>query len=109
MLRVNDNTFESRVISPQVFAIVLFETEWSGHCQIMLSILNKLKAAGGHQWIYFKLDIEANPKTAGQFKVGRVPTILIIKQGEPIDRITGIISETELSSRIQDLVKTSIF
>lgn len=108
MQRVTDDSFNNRVIKPQAHAIVLFETDWSGHCQIMLSILNKLQVASGNQWLFFELDIEASPKTANRFNVGRVPTILIFKRGELIDRITGIMSETELSFRIQGWNKTSL-
>lgn len=108
MQHLTDELFNRSALSTSLTAVVLFETDWSGHCLIMSSILNKLETVYDGSMAFFKMDVEENPKTAGRFKIGRVPSILIFKHGNLIDRVTGMISESELLSRIRKVVEVQL-
>lgn len=105
---LSGNLFNKTVLSGKQYAVVLFETEWSGHCQIMVMILNKLEAEFEQKILFFHIDAEQSRDIAASFKIGRVPTLLFFRDGKVFDRITGITSEAELSARIQQMIEASI-
>ncbi len=106
MQLLTEDLFQKSVLRISPFALVLFETDWSGHCQIMEMILDKLEEEFGHRMAFFKTDFEMSSQISRHFNVARVPTIIFFMDGEPIDHIFGIVSETDLSSRIQDILPT---
>lgn len=103
---LGENAFNKAVLSAKQPAVVLFETDWSGHCQIMIMILNKLEAEYGMIVSFFQMDVEQSRDIAASYKIGRVPTMLLFRDGKVLDRITGITSEAELSARIQQMIET---
>lgn len=103
MQLLSDDSFEKIILTDNRPALVLFETEWSGHSQIMTMILDRMEANGRQNMRFFQMDFEQSRKTAQRFAIARVPTILILVNGEPVERIIGIVSKVELSTRIQGI------
>ncbi|MFH2129055.1 MAG: thioredoxin family protein [bacterium] len=106
MQLLTDDLFQENVLRNVPLALVLFETDWSGHSQIMEMILDKLEGAFGQRMAFFKTNVEMSENISHYFNVARVPTIILFRNGEPIERIFGIVAETDLSSRIQRTVST---
>ncbi|MBU2644362.1 thioredoxin family protein [bacterium] len=109
MQLLNDDTFSATTQRSNQTVLVLFETDWSGYCQILLMILKKLETTFAKQIRFYNMDFEMNRNTATQFNIGRVPTILIFRNGELIERITGIQSQNDMAARLKKLVENPYY
>jgi putative thioredoxin len=66
---------------------------WCGPCRTLGPILEKVAEAHGGEFLLAKLDVDANPYTAGQFGVQSIPTVVAFKDGKPVDGFVGAIPE----------------
>jgi thioredoxin 1 len=79
---VSDETFEAEVLQAAHPVVVDFTAPWCGPCKAIEPALEEL-AASGTEVEFVKLDIEANPLTAGRFGVLSLPTVTLFEGGEP--------------------------
>ncbi len=103
---MTDDIFNKKV-SKKPFALVEFTADWSGSGYIMDKILGKLNEEFGKNVAFYQIDFEIHTKTSKHYNIDKVPTILLFRNGELIDRISGIISEAELVSRIHEIMPVS--
>ncbi len=90
---LNDDNFNSEL--EKGVKLVEFHTTWCGYCkkqQPELEAMNKI-------WIG-QVDADAAPKTAAKFNVNSFPTFLIMKNGQEIDRFSGMHKKEALMERI---------
>jgi putative thioredoxin len=64
---------------------------WCGPCRTLGPILEKVAEERGGNFLLAKLDVDANPYTAGQFGVQSIPTVVAFRDGKPIDGFVGAI------------------
>ena len=81
-----------------------FYATWCGPCKALTPIVEKLAGDFVGKLKVGKLNIDEAPQTPGQFAVRAVPTIVFFKGGEAVDTLVGLKKESELRSRIEQLV-----
>ncbi|MHC4971838.1 MAG: thioredoxin [Planctomycetota bacterium] len=101
---LNDENFSSEVLESGVPVMVDFYATWCGPCKALSPIVEKLAADFDGQLKVGKLNIDEAPQTPGQFAVQAVPTIVFFKDGKVVDKLVGLKKESELRSRIEQLV-----
>ena len=69
--------------------LVDFWAPWCGPCRIVGPIVDQLAAESGGRYRVAKLNIDDNPQTASRYQIASIPTLLIFKDGNEIDRIIG--------------------
>jgi putative thioredoxin len=79
---------------------------WCGPCRVLGPILEKAAEERGGQFLLAKLDVDANPYTAGRFGVQSIPTVVAFKDGTPIDGFIGAIPEPMVNEFIDRLLPT---
>lgn len=85
---VNDNNFKDEIKTGVV--LVDFWAEWCGPCQMMLPILEELTTIMEGKAKICKLNVDEAPTTAGEFRVMSIPTIIIFKDGTPVETLVGV-------------------
>jgi thioredoxin 1 len=70
--------------------LVDFWAEWCGPCQIMLPRLEELASKVDGKAKVMKHDVDAEPATPGQFRIMSIPTIIIFKDGQPVEKYVGV-------------------
>ena len=88
---VTDATFESEIGKHTGVSIVDFWAAWYGPCRMQGPIIDDLASeyAGGPIKVA-KLNVDENPYSASQFGVMSIPTLIIFKDGKPVDKLVGV-------------------
>lgn len=100
-VEVTDSTFQEVISNPDKLVLVDFWAEWCGPCKMIAPVLKELAHDLDDQLVVGKLDIDANQNTAMAFGVMSIPTLLLFKDGEAIDRIVGYQPKPQLLARLK--------
>lgn len=101
---VTDATFEQEVLHASQPVLVDFWAPWCGPCRMVAPILEKLAREMSGQLRVAKLDVDQNPATAQRYGVQSIPTMMVVKNGQIVDRWAGALPEPVLLERIKPLL-----
>lgn len=104
-VHVTDSTFEEMVVNSETPVLVDFWAEWCGPCKMIAPVLDEIAKDLDGKLVIGKLDIDVNQDTAMAFGVMSIPTLLLFKDGEPVDRIVGYQPKPQLMARLESHVK----
>ena len=103
-LNVTDATFEQEVLGAGSMPVLLdCWAPWCGPCRIIAPVLDQLAAEAGGQYRIAKLNVDENPRTAAQFSVQSIPTMLVFKNGALVERFVGVQPKEVLAARLASL------
>jgi thioredoxin 1 len=80
--------------------LVDFWATWCGPCRMVAPVLEKLATEMKGRARIAKLDVDQNPATAAQFGVRSIPTLILFKDGKPVDQVVGAQSREAISAMI---------
>ncbi|MEX1363905.1 MAG: thioredoxin [Nannocystaceae bacterium] len=84
-----DDAFESEVLSSDVPVLVDFWATWCGPCRALAPHVEAVAHEFGDKLKVVKLDIDSNPQTPSKYGIRGVPTLLVFKDGELVDKLVG--------------------
>lgn len=99
IVNVSDQTFNNEVESQGV-VLVDFWAPWCGPCKMIAPILEDLSGDLGDAVKIAKLNVDDNPESASRFGVMSIPTLILFKDGQPVDKIVGLNSKDSLKNLI---------
>ena len=98
---VTDATFAREVLSSPLPVLVDLWAPWCGPCRIIGPVVERLAREYAGRLKVAKLNVDENPQTAAQFRVQGIPTLLIFRGGQVVDRIVGAMPEPALRARVE--------
>lgn len=100
VLEVDDENFESEVLNSDKTVLIDFYADWCGPCKVLSPIVEEV-ASENDDIKVVKINIDEAIIIANQYGIMSIPTLVVIKNGEEVNRTVGVISKTE----IVDMVK----
>lgn len=88
-ITISDDTFASEVLQSEKPVLVDFWATWCGPCKMVAPVLDEIAGEHGDKLTVAKLDIDANPQAARDFKVMSIPTMILFQGGKPVKTIVG--------------------
>jgi|TARA_B100001113_G_C20797697_1_gene486796 thioredoxin 1 len=103
-LEITDSNFEETVLKSDKPVMVDFWAAWCGPCRMVGPIIDELSEEYDGKAIIGKIDIDSNQQYAAQFGVRNIPTVLVFKDGELVDRKVGVSSKNDYAEAIDKLI-----
>ena len=103
-LEITDSNFEETVLKSDKPVLVDFWAAWCGPCRMVGPIIDELSEEYEGKAVVGKVDIDSNQQYAAQFGVRNIPTVLVFKNGELVDRKVGVASKNDYSQALDSLI-----
>lgn len=98
------NSFEEMLSASDVPVLVDFYAEWCGPCQMMVPILEQVNAQLKDRLRIVKIDTEKYTDLASQYEIHALPTLVLFKQGQPVERIEGVRQAADLLQHLKTII-----
>ena len=103
-LEITDENFEETVLKTDKPVLVDFWAAWCGPCRMVGPIIDELSDEYKDKAVVGKVDIDSNQEFAAKFGVRNIPTVLIFKNGELVDRKVGVSTKSDYSNILDSLI-----
>ena len=102
-LEISDTSFEKEVLRSDVPVLVDFWAPWCGPCKLLGPIVDALATEyAGKPIKIASLNVDESPETAGKYQVMSIPTLIMFKNGKPVNQMVGLQPKAELKERIDE-------
>jgi len=95
-----DSNFQEAAIDKKGVAVVDFWAEWCGPCRMITPIIEELATEMDGKATIGKLNVDQNKEISMKYGIRSIPTILILKDGEVVDKQVGVTSKAALEEKI---------
>ncbi|HHY06763.1 MAG TPA: thioredoxin [Clostridia bacterium] len=100
LIYLSDNNFTSEVLEAEELVLVDFWAPWCGPCKMIGPIIEELSSEYRGKVKVCKLDVDENNKTAGDYGIMSIPTIILFKGGEEINRLVGFVPKAKIAKAL---------
>jgi len=94
---VKDGTFKDEVLDANEPVLVDFWAEWCGPCRMMAPVVEQIAQEYSGKMKVAKLNVDENPESAAAYGVMSIPTLILFKNGEAVERFVGFRPKQELA------------
>lgn len=99
-----DANFDTLVSKSELPVLVDFWAPWCGPCQVMGPIIDELATEYKDRVAIGKVNVDQNPGLSQYFKVKSIPTLMFVKNGRLVERISKLVPKPNLEEMLEDLI-----
>jgi len=99
-IEVTDATFDEVVLKSDKPVMVDFWAAWCGPCRMVAPIMDQLTAEYADKAVIAKVDVDSNQKFAAEYGVRNIPTVLVFKNGEVVEKQVGVAPKATYAQKI---------
>jgi thioredoxin 1 len=98
---VTDQNFESEVLQSNVPVLVDFWAAWCGPCRMVAPVVEEIASEYSGKLKVVKVDVDENQEISIRYNVQSIPTLMLFKNGAPVERLIGAYPKQSLLTKIQ--------
>lgn len=98
---INNNEFQTEVINNNGVVLVDFFATWCGPCKMVAPVLDALSSEMEGKVTILKVDIDQSMELAQQYKIMSVPTMMVFKDGKPVETIMGFQPKESIKAKLE--------
>ena len=98
---INGNEFIEHVENTKGVVVVDFFATWCGPCKMLAPVFEGVSSKMGDKANFFKVDIDKNGNIAQKYRIYAVPTMIIFKDGVPVENLAGFMPEQNITNKVK--------
>lgn len=99
-LAVTDDTFQDEVLNSDQPVLVDFWADWCGPCRMIAPSVDQIATEYDGSIKVTKVDVDDNPAIPGRYGIVGIPTLMVFKDGEVVERITGALPKDAILAKV---------
>ena len=101
---VSDGDFAQEVIKSDIPVLVDFWAPWCGPCKMVAPIVEELAKEFSGRVKFAKINVDENPVTPPAYGIRAIPTLILFKGGEVVEKIVGLLPKDQLKAKLEKVV-----
>ncbi len=104
---LTDGTFQREVLENDKPVLVDFWAPWCGPCRVMGPVINELAEEFQSRATVAKMNVDDHQEVAARYSIQSIPTVMLFRNGEVIDRVVGTVPKNVLAQRLATLLQAA--
>ncbi|RLD16200.1 thioredoxin [candidate division KSB1 bacterium] len=97
---VTDDNFDKEVLQSDIPVLVDFWAEWCVPCKMVEPVVDQIAQEYEGKLKIGKVDVDSNPQISMKYGIRSIPTLLIFKNGQPVDQIIGAVPKKNILQKL---------
>ena len=100
-MELTSTNFTEEVLNPNIPVMVDFWATWCMPCKMLAPILEELSQEANGAYKVGKVNVDAEPALAAQFGIMNIPTVLVFKNGQVVEKSIGLVQKSQLAALLK--------
>jgi len=101
MVHVTDGEFEQEILRSEIPVLVDFWAPWCGPCHMIAPAVEEIARKFGSRIKIAKMNVDENRATPGSYGIMSIPTLMLFRDGDVVERIVGVVPQSRLEEVVQ--------